>query len=162
MPNNEPTDRQLWFEDLKTYRQHETWAVGLALLGIALLTKHLAEWGLAKPPKVDLSIGVSLAPAMIGLGVSIHLRIMNFRSRKARWQLQPSEIPSSPGWYGRLMAWWPIGLGFGSFYFLRKYWYWSPPWDWDCEFIGVALPWLAFIVLEPVAYNFFWKRWRKQ
>lgn len=127
MPNNEPTDRQLWFEDLKTYRQHETWAVGLALLGIALLTKHLAEWGLAKPPKVDLSIGVSLAPAMIGLGVSIHLRIMNFRSRKARWQLQPSEIPSSPGWYGRLMAWWPIGLGFGSFYFLRKYWYWSPP-----------------------------------
>lgn len=107
MPNNEITDQQLWFEDLKTYRQHETWAAGLALVGIALLTKQLAEWGLAEPSKakVTLSTLVSLAPAMIGLGVSIHLRIMNFRSRKVRWQLQPLEIPSSPGWYGRLMAW---------------------------------------------------------
>lgn len=113
MPNNEPTDRQLWFEDLKTYRQHENWAAGLAFAGIALVTNQLVEWK-------DFPCLFWLSPATVGFIALIHLRMVNFRGWAVRRKLQKGEANPKLEWsaYATLMALWPVLFGSISSLFL--------------------------------------------
>lgn len=114
MSNNDPTALQLLNEDLKTYRQHETWAVGLVLGGIALLTKQLAEWNNC----AIVSLLSCFSPSLVGVAALVHLRVLNFRGWEVRRKIQRTEASEKLGCYGTLMAFWPVAFGYLSSCFL--------------------------------------------
>lgn len=96
-------------EDLKTYRNIETWGSGLFLTGIALVGQQFLKW--KAEGKVILLWWAPMVPTFIGLYALIFLLVVNRRGRTVRARIDSRTLINPRGALGWLFALMPPTFG---------------------------------------------------
>ena len=102
-------ERAFWTHELEVYRHIEYWGLTLILGAVGGITYNLVGWiGGAdeSPPLRNAPWPIIFSPLVVGTLGAVFLRIVNFRSRTARFRCAPKVMQTKKrsGWLGRLIA----------------------------------------------------------